>query len=485
MSIQTRSDQEIQPQFINRELSWLEFNARVLHQALRDDVPPLERLKFLCIVTSNFDEFFMVRVASVKRQIRDGDYVQCPSGVPPSVLLKQIIARTRELIDRKYQCLLEDVLPRLAAHGIVLRRPGGYTSAQSSFLKKLFQEEIFPVLTPIRATVGKEVPYVTNLRLNAAFILEPQQDVNLVSENEDAQSEFLAIVQIPTSLERIIYLPDGADTVSFALLEDVIVQHAAALFPGYRVTENCLFRVTRDADMGVDEERDEDFVEAMEQVLQRRDFSEPVRLSVTQGAGRLKGVLSQVVGIDEGEVFDKSEPLDLGEFMKLTTIPGFDELRFPRWHHFDSADVPDEGPIWDTIKRRDILLHHPFESFEPVVRLLQDAAADPGVLAIKMTLYRTSGDSPVVRALEQAAEAGKQVTVLVEIKARFDEERNITWAQRLERAGVQGELGPKLNEQRDPQYWLDQEGSPKPKLANEDPEPVTVTYEELIESWNE
>ncbi|HKJ85301.1 MAG TPA: polyphosphate kinase 1 [Spirochaetia bacterium] len=427
----------VQPRYVNRELSWLEFNARVLHQALRTDVPLLERLKFLCIVTSNFDEFFMVRVASVKRQIKNGDFAQCPSGIAPSTLLDQIITRTRELVEQKYRCLIDDVLPGLAAAGLVLRRPDEYASAQASFITKLFQEEIFPVLTPVRATEGQEVPYVTNLRLHAAFIVEPQRDANLISEDgEQATGKFLAIVQIPSSLDRIIFLPDEAGRVSFTLLEDVIVQHAAALFPGYRVVSHCIFRVTRDADMGVDEERDEDFVEAMEQVLAYREFSEPVRLSVSRGAGELRKILARVIGIDESEVFDKGEPLDTGALMGLTSLPGLDDLKYPRWPHYESPDVDPDESIWDSIRKRDILFHHPYESFDPVIRLLQEAASDSSVLAIKMTLYRTSGDSPVVRALEKAAEAGKQVTVLVEIKARFDEERNISWAERLERAGV-------------------------------------------------
>ena len=422
--------------YINRELSWLEFNARVLYQAERSDVPMLERLKYVCIVTSNFDEFFMVRVAAVKRQIEMGDYVQCPSGIAPSALLTRILGRTRELAKRKYRCLLGEILPGLARGGLVLRRPGDYTPTQSSFLQNLFQEEVFPVLTPIRVSVGQPMPYVTNLRLYSAFMVRPQPGADLIPAADEDREEFLSIVQIPTSLDRIIYLPDEAGTVSFALLEDVVVQHAAALFPGYAVTDHCMFRVTRDADMGVDEERDEDFVEAMEQVIAGREFSDAVRLSVSRDAGRLRRILAEVIGIDQGEVFDKSEPLDVGALISLTSIAGFEEHKFPRWHHYDSPALPADQPIWDVLRRRDVALYHPFESFEPVVRLLQDAAGDPAVLAIKMTLYRTSGDSPVVRALERAAKAGKQVTVLVEIKARFDEEQNITWAERLERAGV-------------------------------------------------
>lgn len=423
-------------EIINRELSWIEFNARVLYQATREDVPLLERLKFLAITTSNFDEFFMVRVATVKRQIAAGDYPTCPSGIAPSALLEQILDRVKELVELKYRTFLEEVIPGLAERGLVLRRPDNYTSSQNAFLKKLFQEEILPVLTPVRATLGKEIPYVTNLRLHAAFLLEPRDGADFLAENGDQTHEYLAIVQIPESLDRVIFLPDEAGSVSFALLEDIVVQHAAALFPGYRVTESALFRVTRDADMGVDEERDEDFVEAMEQVLVRREFSKAVRLSVGSSAGRLRGFLSEAVDIPEHEVFDKAEPLDLGAFMQIATMNGFEELKDERWHGADNPLLPADEPLWDTVKRTDVLFHHPFERFDPVVRLLQDAASDDQVLAIKMTLYRTSGDSPIIRALERAARSGKQVTVLVEIKARFDEEQNITWAERLEQAGV-------------------------------------------------
>jgi len=432
-------------EFINRELSWIEFNARVIHQATRGDVPLLERLKFLCIATSNFDEFFMVRVASVKRQIAAGDFASCPSGIRPSELLDRIIRRVKELVELKYTTFLDHVVPGLAEHGLVLKRPANYTASQNSFLKKLFHDEILPILTPVRATVGKEIPYVTNLRLHAAFLLRPRAGADFLTEPASPEEaagpasedqEYLAIVQIPASLDRILFLPDGAGSVSFALLEDVVVQHAAALFPGYKLTESAVFRVTRDADMGVDEERDEDFVEAMEQVLARREFSEAVRLSIGMGAGRLRTILGEAMGIPNGEVFDKAEPLDVGSFMQIATMNGFDKLKDERWHSCDNPFLPTDEPLWDAIKRTDVLLHHPFERFDPVIRLLQDASRDDQVLAIKMTLYRTSGDSPIIQALERAARAGKQVTVLVEIKARFDEERNITWAERLEQAGV-------------------------------------------------
>ena len=422
------------PRFINRELSWLEFNKRVLFEATRSTVPLLERLKFLAIVASNFDEFFMVRVASVKRQIEAGDYVQCPSGVAPSALLNDIRTRSREIFDSAYSCLVDEVLPGLSEAGLVLRRPDDYTPEQASLLSKLFQDEIFPVLTPVRGVRGADTPPVAIAKLHAAFLLEPQADAVVPAGAADADS--LAIVQVPESISRIIYLPDEAGTTSYALLEDVIVQHASALFPGNDIREHCLFRVTRDADMGVDEERDEDFVEAMEQVLAHRDFSEAVQLTATPTSDGMCAALCGLVSITRDDLYSVPGPLKLGDFFAVAGISGFDSLKYPRWHSYDSPLVPTDEPLWESIRRKDLVLVHPYESFDPVVRLVSDAAEDPNVLAIKMTLYRTSGNSPIVRALEEAAERGVQVTVLVEIKARFDEERNISWANRLERAGV-------------------------------------------------
>lgn len=420
--------------YINRELSWIEFNRRVLSEALRQDIPLLERLRFLCIVAANFDEFFMVRVASLKRQIRTGRKVPCPSGMSPEEQLREINLRIREIVKRKYDCLLDDVLPRLGDAGLVLRTPDNYSTVQRKFLEELFQEEIFPVLTPVRCELGKPLPYTGNLRLHAAFLLRPSGSQNLLVPENGAES--LAIVQIPAGIPRIIYLPEEDGTVSFALLEHAIRDHAGQLFPGYEILEDVFFRVTRDADLGVDEERDEDFVEAMEQVLESRQYSMAIRMSLNKATGRLRDILTEALGLDPSEVYMKTDPMDLSTFMELVDLPGFDHLRYEKWKPQDSPYVPEESSIWEAMKKRDILLHHPFESFMPVVRLVQEAATDPSVLAIKMTLYRTSGTSPVVQALELAAENGKQVTVLVELKARFDEERNIEWAQRLERAGV-------------------------------------------------
>lgn len=420
--------------FFNRELSWLEFNRRVLSEALNTDVPLLERLRFLCITTSNFDEFFMVRVASLKRQLRTGNTQACPSGMSPEEQLKEIGLRVREMSGIKYRCLLEDVLPRLTAAGLVYRTPDSYTVPQRKYLKSRFTEEVFPVLTPVRCEVDRPLPYTGNLKLHAAFLLRAKKDSGLLVADEGRES--LAIVQIPQGMPRVIYLPGDDRNVSFALLEHVIQQNADELFPGYEIAEDIFFRVTRDADLGVDEERDEDFVEAMEQILESRENSVPVRLAVDRQTSRLPDILTRSLALDPSDVYVKNGPLDLSTFAELADLPGFDNLRYEAWKPQESAYLSEDVSIWDVLKKRDVLVHHPFEAFSPVVRMVGEAAIDPAVLAIKMTLYRTSGTSPIVQALQLAAENGKQVTVFVELKARFDEEQNIEWAQKLERAGV-------------------------------------------------
>jgi len=421
-------------------LSTLEFNARVLGEALDRTNPLLERLKFSAIVSSNLDEFFMVRVAGLLRQRRKGSATRDESGLSPHEQLDRIDARVREILKAQYDCLHEELFPALAAEGLRLLRPGEYTGAQSSFLKERFREEIFPVLTPVRVDPDAELPIPGNLRLHVAFMLEAQESAQRESAAVFAEpsesGRLVAIVQIPPSLERIIRMPAGDGGGGYTLLEEVIIQQAESLFSGYRIVESLPFRVTRDADLGVDEERDEDFLEAMQQILESREHSRAVRLSVVSNEGHLAGFLQGKLGLETSQVYEVPGPLDLGGLMDLAQAPGFDHLREEPWTPRWPAALSGEEELWDLLKRRDVLVHMPYESFEPVLRLLQDAARDPGVLAIKMTMYRTSGDSPIVRALEQAAENGKQVMALVELKARFDEERNIQWAQRLERAGV-------------------------------------------------
>jgi polyphosphate kinase len=422
--------------YLNRELSWIEFNARVLSEAENPDVPLLERLKFLSIVSSNFDEFFMVRVATLKRQHRLGKPSTCPTGMTPREQLERIRARVREINERKYRVLLDEIFPALEAEGLQRVRPPQWDSEQQGYVRHFFRDRVFPVLTPVRATIGEPLRTIGNLRLHAAFLLEPQEETRK-ERPDDGDGPFLVVVQVPSSLERVVYLPAGrGDTVAFTFLEQVILAESYQLFPGYTIQAQCLFRVTRDADFGVDEERDEDFMEAMEQVVETRDYSDAVRLNINEGSTKLRQILTEAFELLEEEVFVSPDPLELRNLMDIVGIDGYVHLRDEPWKAMQSVWVDEDETMWENIRRRDILLYHPYESFDPVVRLVQEAANDADTLAIKMTLYRTSGNSPIIRALETAAEKGKQVSVLVELKARFDEERNIGWAQRLERAGV-------------------------------------------------
>jgi polyphosphate kinase len=422
--------------FVNRELSWLSFNGRVLSEALRPEVPLLERLKFLCIVASNLDEFFMVRVASVKRQVNEGDHVQCPSGIRPSALLTEIRRIAGEMTQQAHESFTEDLVPSLAREGLVVRRLNEFTDEHRRAAGALFRDEIFPVLTPVRVTSGSEFPYTASLKLHAAFQVEPVEGGDPLSRHTGEEGPSLAIVQIPSSLGRLIPLPDEPEVHCVGLLEDLVVEFAHLLFPGYVIREHCLFRVTRDADLGVDEERDEDFVDAMRDVITSRQHSRPVRLTASSDGGELAGLLADALGLAREEVYKIPKPLDLGGFMAMCGLPGFDRLRYRQWKPAPSPLIPEDSTLWATLSRKDVLLHHPFEQFDPVVRIVQDAANDPSVLSIKITLYRTGGDSPIVRALESAARSGKHVTAVVELKARFDEQQNIEWATRLQHAGV-------------------------------------------------
>ncbi|MFP4637818.1 MAG: polyphosphate kinase 1 [Spirochaetaceae bacterium] len=436
--------------YFSRDLSWVEFNARVLEEALDESTPLLERWKFLCIVAANFDEFFMVRVASLTRQRDKGLAGGDPSGLSPETQLKRIAERVGRITARAYECLHGDILPRLETEGISLVRRSEYTGSRRKFLREYFAREVFPVLTPVRYEPGASLPLPGNNRLHVGVLLEPEEGTETALLADDRGSrdgdnhpeesrgdeELLAVVQLAPVLERIIYIPDKEHRLAFTLLEDVVLENAEHLFPGYRITSRGCFRVTRDADLGVDEERDEDFVEAMEQVLESRRHSAVVRLTVAPGADRLGERLEQALGVSAEEVSFEGSPLALGDLASLAELSGFEHLRYPPMPPLPPRDLSEDESMFSVLKRRDVLMHQPFESFEPVIRLIEQAAADPAVLSVKMTLYRTSGDSPVVRALEEAAERGKQVTALVELKARFDEERNIRWAERLERAGV-------------------------------------------------
>lgn len=427
----TKKTKDAFPDYFNRDLSWIEFNRRVLSEALRTEKPLLERLKFLAIVSANFDEFYMIRVASIKRLFESGNSIMCPSGISPARQLQEVRRLIRGIVEKQYRCLLDEIIPKLEKEGIIFHRSGSFSDAQLSWLNRRFQDEIFPVLTPVRFIPGEPYTSYGNIRLHIAFLMEPRPG----QPNTEA-GERVAVVQIPTSVSRTVYIPEAGDKLGFTFLETIICQFADHLFPGYDVKEHLVFRVTRDADVGVDETRDDDFVEAMEQVINRREHGTVVRMSASRTSKRLLEMLKESLGLEDSEIFEIEQPLDPTGFFEIAGVKGYDHLKFEPWKSIEPLAFPEDESMFEALKRRDVLLNLPYEAFSPVVRFAAEAAVDPKVLAIKMTLYRTSGDSPIVEALELAAQNGKHVTVLVELKARFDEARNISWAERLARAGV-------------------------------------------------
>ncbi|MDR1239144.1 MAG: polyphosphate kinase 1 [Treponema sp.] len=439
--------------YFNRDLSWIDFNQRVLEEGLRKDMAPLERFRFLSIVSSNLDEFFMVRVAAIKRALRSGGNSADPSGLSPAEQLRGVSEKVRSIISRQYVCLLDEVLPALARGGLELLRPGSYTAAQSDYLESFFMTRIYPVLTPLRITDDEPLPSIDSLSINAAFLLTPDNSCREAAAGisgppgEGSDRGLIAMVQIPHSLNRIIRLPEerpaggnaageGRNFFPWALLDDLILTWGSRFFPGLAVKETLLFKVNRDADFSVDEKRDEDFIEAMEEVLEGREKSMAVRMACSPGSLRLRNELARRLSLEDDDLYCTEGPLNLGNLIDLVNVPGFDYLRENPRRIYSSPAFGADEPMWDRISRGDVLIHLPYQSFDPVIRFFQEAAGDPQVLSIKAALYRTSGNSPVIRALEQAALNGKHVTAMVELKARFDEERNISWANRLEKAGV-------------------------------------------------
>ncbi len=443
---------EVPTKMFNRELSWIEFNARVLDEALRPEVPILERLRFLTIVSSNFDEFFMVRVASLKEQCLRAPESCDSTGLSAREQLDRLSSRVHELVDVQFRCLREEILPGLEREGLVYVSPSKFTPSQLRYLDAYFMSEVFPLLTPLRTNGEKAFPSIGNLRLHAAFLLRSSismptgplaeflETAGILSAPAALEGEGskppLAVVQIPASIPRVVWLPDEGGKRWFTLLDDVVRSFGQRLFPGFTIEESLLFKVARDADRAVDEERDDDFIAAIQEVLASRQSSVPVRLLCTGESPTILETLKESMGLGEEDVYHVPGPIDLPTLIELANVEGFDRLRNPPWRSFWPVDLPSDAPLWDELKRTDVLLHVPYQSYEPVLRFLNDAADDPSVLAVKMTLYRTSGDSPIIRALERAARQGKHVTVFVELKARFDEERNISWVHRLEKAGI-------------------------------------------------
>jgi polyphosphate kinase len=425
--------------FLDREVSWLSFNARVLELARDPDLPLLERARFLAIFASNLDEFFMVRVAGLKRRIATGLAVRAASGLEPREVLQQISARAHELQARHAAAFRDEVGPALEAEGISLVHWDALDAPEQERLHGFFRSQVFPVLTPLAVDPAHPFPYISGLSLNLAVTLR----------NPVTEKEHFARVKVPPLLPRLVAVdpPDAADSPAsplarFVPLEDVIAVHLDQLFPGMEVLEHHTFRVTRNEDLEVEEDDAENLLQALEKELLRRRFGPPVRLEVAEDVDpHIRELLVRELGVSEAEVYQLPEPLDL---RALNLVADLDRpaLHYPKFvpaTHRLLAEVESAKPsdIFAAVKSRDVLLHHPYDSFSTSVQaFLEQAAADPRVLAIKQTLYRTSGDSPIVDALIDAAEAGKQVLALVEIKARFDEQANISWARKLEQAGV-------------------------------------------------
>lgn len=425
--------------FIDRELSWVSFNQRVLELAEDPGLPLLERARFLAIFASNLDEFFMVRVAGLKRRIAAGVAQRAASGLMPREQLELLWTAARQLMERHARAL-QSLLPELGGQGIVIVRWSDLDREEQKTCKKLFKERIFPVLTPLAVDPAHPFPYISGLSLNLAVVVR----------HPVTGTEHFARVKVPPTFGRFV----GLGNQRFVPIEDVIGEHLKKLFPGMDVLGAHTFRVTRNEDLEVEEDDAENLLKALEKELQRRRFGPPVRLEVEQSIDpKVLELLVSELGVGRDEVVSLPGPLDLTGLHSIADLPR-DDLKYAAFlptTHPSLAEVETSSPVdvFDSVGRHDVLLHHPYDSFATSVqRFLEQAAADPHVLAIKQTLYRTSGDSPIIEALIDAAEAGKQVLVVVEIKARFDEQANIRWARKLEQAGchvVYGLVGLKTH----------------------------------------
>ena len=419
--------------FLDRELSWLAFNQRVLELAEDPTMHLLERVNFLSIFASNLDEFFMVRVAGLKRRLATGLAVRSPSGLAPKEVLTKISEQAHELQLRHAKLFLEVIEPELEKHGIHLVRWNELYDQEKLSLEDYFQNHIFPVLTPLAVDPAHPFPYISGLSLNLAVVLQ----------NPETQKEHFARVKVPPLLPRFVLIPNqqNSSEVRYVPLEDIIGQFLGLLFPGMVVLQHHNFRVTRNEDLEVDEDEGENLLLALEKELLRRRFGPPVRLEVANDMNpQVLELLIRELDISNQDVYTLPSPLDLTGLSDIAALPR-PELRFePHLVQTNKYLIPrddEQLDIFSVLRNREVLIHHPYESFSTSTQeFLEQAAEDPQVLAIKQTLYRTSGDSPIVDALIQAAQAGKQVLALVEIKARFDEQNNITWARKLEQAGV-------------------------------------------------
>jgi polyphosphate kinase len=413
--------------YINRELSWLEFNRRVLDEALDSSVPLLERIKFLAIFASNLDEFFMVRVGGLQQKVGAG--INVGSGadrMPPRDQLTNISKTVREMTHQAYQCLREQLLPALEKEGIFLRRHTDVSEEQKAALTTYFRRDIFPVLTPLAIDPGHPFPHLLNKSLNLAVLLKRPRE----------PEQRFAVVQVPAVLPRFVHQKTESGHILIPL-EAVIRLHLPDLFPGMEIDHATVFRVTRNSEYEIDDDDVEDLLKTIEEEVRKRRRGFAVRLEIEQSAHpSVSEFLMQSLDLEQNDVYYFDHLIDLTGLFQIHSLPGFPLLRDPQFVPQPMADFVNATSIFAAIRARDILVHHPYESFSHVVDFIETAATDERVLAIKQTLYRTSSDSSIVRALQLAADNGKQVTAVIELKARLDEERNILWARELEKSGV-------------------------------------------------
>lgn len=411
--------------FINRELSWLKFNTRVLKEASVKEQPPLERLRFISIAASNLDEFFMVRVANLIDKMEEGSRLKDAAGMTAAEQFDRVSISAHALTKLSYKYLFS-VAQELRNYGIIFDRLANLPAEGKDWLKNYFVNTVYPVLTPMAVDASRPFPFLANRSLNLAVVFHDK-------EEEDAK---IAFVQVPSVLPRLLEVKSDDKNHTFVFLEELIMEHCYMLFPGHKIKTVTPFRITRNSDLSIDDNDTDDLLREVELSLRQRSRGDVVRLEINvTGDDTIRKFLKKNLSVDKSDIYEISGPIDLTCFFKIVNMPEFSHLCNSPQPPQIPADLVDCEDIFELASEHDILLHHPFESFEPIVRIVQDAANDPNVLAIKQTLYRVGGKSPIVAALAKAAENGKQVTVLVELKARFDEENNITWAKRLEKAG--------------------------------------------------
>ena len=436
---------ETKTNLLDRELSWLDFNARVLEEAYEKENPLMERMRFLAITASNLDEFTMVRVAGVMDMAESKRSKISPAGMTAEELLPLLDRKIRDFVERQYSCLSRSILPQLEKSGIRFVTAEQLTPQQKTHVDAYFNKVLFPVLTPMAVDRSRPFPMLANKSLNIVVRLQEKKDEKDTGKKEQKKQkkskEAFAVVQVPSILPRFLELPEtsevnGVKQRSFILLEEIIIAHMASLFELHEIISCSLFRITRDSDLSIDEESN-DFLEEIKASIKKRKTGRPVRLEVeTDCDDEALAFLEEMLPIEKSRVVRVTGPLDLTLFSKFASIPGCSSMCYdPIIPVAEPADFVGYEDIFAAIRAHDCMIHHPYESFDVVVDFVRAAAEDPDVLAIKQTLYRVSGHSPIVAALMRAAENGKQVTVLVELKARFDEENNIHWAQKLEKAG--------------------------------------------------